>query len=155
MKKIFYVVLLAFILIQFFQIDKTNPPINEGVDFINIKKTPEPIADLIKNTCYDCHSFETKYPWYSNLQPIGWFLQNHYTEGRKHLNFSNFATYTSEKQAHKLEEAVELIENKEMPLDSYVIGHPEANLSTEDRKVLVDYFKKERQATLDANFISE
>lgn len=144
MKKILYVLLLAFILIQFFQIDKTNPPINDGVDFINIKKTPEPIATLIKNACYDCHSNETEYPWYSNLQPVGWFLQNHYNEGRKHLNFSTFATYTPKKQAHKLEEAVEMIENKEMPLNSFVIAHPEANLSDEDRKNLVDYFKKQR-----------
>ena len=155
MKKVFYVLLLALILIQFFQTDKTNPPVNNGVDFINIKKTPEPIANLIKTSCYDCHSNETKYPWYSNLQPIGWFLKDHFEEGRKHLNFSTFATYTPKKQAHKLEEAYEQIENKEMPLDSYIVGHKEANLSIEDRKVLIDYFKKERRAILENNLISE
>lgn len=112
MKKVFYVLLLAFILIQFFQIDKTNPPINEGVDFINIKKAPEPIAKLIKGACYDCHSNTTKYPWYSNLQPVGWFLQKHYNDGRKHLNFSTFAIYTPKKQEHKLEETIEMIEKR-------------------------------------------
>lgn len=155
MKKIFYILLLAFILIQFFQIDKNNEPINKGVDFLTIKNTPEPIAKLIKTTCYDCHSDETKYPWYSSLQPVGWFLQDHYTEGRKHLNFSKFATYEPKKQAHKLEEAAEEIESKEMPLDSYVIVHQDANLSDENRKILVDYFKKERRAILESNFISE
>lgn len=155
MKKIFYVLLLAFVLIQFSQIDKTNPPINKGVDFLNIKKTPEPIAKLIKNACYDCHSNETKYPWYSTLQPVGWFLKNHIEDGRKHLNFSNFATYEPKKQAHKLEEAYEMIEKKEMPLDSYIINHAEANLSTEDRAILVEYFKKERKAILETNQLSE
>ena len=148
MKKIFYIFLLAFILIQFFQIDKINEPINQGVDFLTIKNTPEPIAKLIKNSCYDCHSNETKYPWYSNVQPVGWFLKSHFEDGRKHLNFSKFATYEPKKQAHKLEEAAQLIENKEMPLDSYTIVHTEANLSNENRKILVEYLKKEETEIL-------
>lgn len=155
MRKIFYVLLLAFVLIQFFQIDKTNPPVNEGVDFLNIKSTPDPVAKLIKNACYDCHSNETKYPWYSSLQPVGWFLQDHYDEGRKHLNFSNFATYTAKQQSHKLEEAIEMIENKEMPLNSYIIGHPEAKLSDENRKTLVAYFKKERSEIVRKSQLTE
>lgn len=155
MKKIFYVLLLAIILIQFFPIDKTNPAINKGVDFLTIKNTPESTAQLIKNSCYDCHSNETKYPWYSNIQPVGWFLQNHFVDGRKHLNFSTFAINDSKKQAHKLEEAIEMIEKKEMPLDSYMIGHPEANLTDENRTELVSYLKKERSEILLKNQLVE
>ena len=155
MKKIFLVLLLAFIMIQFFQIDKTNPPVNKGMDFLNIKKTPEPIAKLINNSCYDCHSNETKYPWYTNIQPVGWLVQNHYIDGRKHLNFSTFATYEPKKQEHHLEEIIEMIENEEMPLDSYILGHPEANLSTENRATLVQYFKKERSETIRTNQLKQ
>lgn len=155
MKKVLYILLFAFVLIQFFQIDKTNPPISEGVDFINIKKTPEPIASLIKNACYDCHSNETKYPWYSNLQPVGWFLQNHYEDGRKHLNFSTFATYEPKKQAHKLEEAAGEVDSKDMPLDSYTIIHTNANLSVKERQELAAYFKKERSEILHKNNLVE
>ncbi|MFC6267974.1 heme-binding domain-containing protein [Frigoriflavimonas asaccharolytica] len=155
MKKIFYVFLLAFILIQFFQIDKTNEPVNKGVDFLTIKKTPEPIAKLINASCYDCHSNETKYPWYASLQPVGWFLESHFEDGRKHLNFSKFATYEPKKQAHKLEEAANEIETKEMPLDSYTIVHTETNLSDENRKMLVEYFKKIRMEILESNQVSQ
>ncbi|WP_312206622.1 heme-binding domain-containing protein [Epilithonimonas hominis] len=116
MKKILVVLLMVFIIIQFFPIDKTNPTTNEGMDFLKIKNTPEPIAKLIKNSCYDCHSNETKYPFYSNIQPVAWLLKNHIDEGRKELNFSTFATYEPKRQAQKLEEAAEYIEQKKMPL---------------------------------------
>ena len=142
MKKILVILLVAFVLIQFFRIDKTNPPVNQGMDFLTIKKTPENIAGKIRASCYDCHSNETKYPWYSNVQPFAWFLKDHIDEGRKHLNFSTFATYEPKRQAHKLHEAVEMIESGEMPLESYLLGPPEAELTEEERKSMVEYFKK-------------
>ena len=132
---------MVFIIIKFFPIDKTNPITNEGMDFLKIKNTPEPIAKLIRNSCYDCHSNETKYPFYSNLQPVAWLLKNHIDEGRKELNFSTFATYEPKRQAHKLEEATEYVEQKNMPLESYTLGHSDAKLSDEQRKQLVNYFR--------------
>jgi len=142
MKKILIVLLVAFIIIQFFPIDKTNPATNEGMDFLKIKNTPEPIAKIIRNSCYDCHSNETKYPFYSNIQPVAWLLKNHIDEGRKELNFSTFATYEPKRQAHKLEEATEYVEQKKMPLESYTLGHQDAKLTDEQRKQLADYFRK-------------
>ena len=142
MKKVFLILFLVFILIQFFRIDKTNPPINTGMDFLTIKKTPETIANQIRNSCYDCHSNETKYPWYSNIQPFGWFLKNHIEDGRKHLNFSTFATYEPKRQAHKLFESVEMVENGEMPMESYLLMHPEAKLSESQKAEIVNYFKR-------------
>lgn len=141
MKKILIILAVVAILIQFFQIDKTNPAVNKGMDFLTIKKTPQPTATLIRNSCYDCHSNETKYPAYSNIQPFGWFLKNHIEDGRKHLNFSTFATYEPKRQAHKLEEAAEEIEKGGMPLESYLLIHNEAKLSDQQRKDLVLYFK--------------
>jgi hypothetical protein len=90
MKKILVIVLVAFIIIQFFPIDKTNPP-TPGMDFLKIKNTQPEVAQLITNSCYDCHSNESKYPWYSNIAPASWILKNHIDEGRKELNFSTFA----------------------------------------------------------------
>lgn len=147
MKKILVILLVLFIIIQFFRIDKTNPPINNGMDFLTIKSTPENIAAKVKASCYDCHSNETKYPWYTNIQPVAWFMKSHIDEGRKHLNFSTFATYEPKRQAHKLYEVVEMIENDEMPLQSYVLGHSEAKLSAEEKQMLIDYFKKIEQDT--------
>lgn len=141
MKKILIVILVAFIIIQFFPIDKKNPPVNTGMDFLNIKNTPENIAQVVKTSCYDCHSNETKYPWYSSIAPSSWFLKNHINEGRKHLNFSTFAMYEPKRQIHKMEECIEMIEKKEMPLESYYLGHQDAKLTDEQRQMLIKYFK--------------
>lgn len=147
MKKIIVIVLVAFIMIQFFPIDKTNPPATPGMDFLRIKDTPPEIAKIISTSCYDCHSNETKYPWYSSIAPSSWFLKNHIVEGRKHLNFSTFAVYEPKRQAHKLEECIEMIEKKEMPLESYYIGHQDAKLTDQQRLELVAYFKKIKEDT--------
>ncbi len=142
MKKVLVVLLMAFIIIQFFPIDRENPPTNEGMDFLTIKNTPESTATLIRNGCYDCHSNETKYPWYTNIQPVAWFLKDHIDEGRKELNFSTFATYEPKRQAHKLFEAAEMVQAGEMPLDSYELGHPEAQFTEAQRSEIIKYFKK-------------
>lgn len=141
MKKILIIIIVGFVLIQFFPIDKNNPAATPKMDFLQIKATPEKTATLIRNACYDCHSNESKYPWYSNVQPFGWFLADHIKEGRKELNFSTFATYEKKRQVKKLKEAAEMIEKGEMPLDSYVIMHSEAKLSAADKKVMIEYFK--------------
>jgi len=147
MKKVIVVLLVAFIIIQFFPIDKTNPPPTPGMDFLRIKKTPPQIAKLISTSCYDCHSNESKYPWYSDIAPSSWLLKNHINEGRKHLNFSTFATYEPKRQVHKLEECIEMIEKEEMPLDSYYLGHQDAKFTTEQRQELIKYFKKVKEET--------
>ncbi len=153
MKKTLLILAFIFIFIQFFQIDKTNPPVNEGMDFLRIKDTPEPIAKIIRNSCYDCHSNESKYPFYSNIQPFAWLLKNHIDEGRQELNFSVFATYEKKRQAHKLEESAEMVEQKEMPLESYQIAHPEAKLTDEQRKELAQYFRKIQKEIENANHL--
>ncbi|MDR6404641.1 MULTISPECIES: heme-binding domain-containing protein [Chryseobacterium] len=147
MKKVLTVLLVAFIIIQFFPIDKTNPAPTPGMDFLKIKNTSPEVAKIINSSCYDCHSNETKYPWYSNFAPASWFLKNHINEGRKHLNYSTFAMYEPKTQAHKLQECIEMLEKKEMPLESYFVGHQEAKLTDEQRKILIDYFKREKKET--------
>lgn len=147
MKKILVVILVVFIILQFFPIDKTNPAPTPGMDFLTIKKTSPETAEMIRTSCYDCHSNETAYPWYSNFAPASWFLKNHINEGRKHLNFSTFATYEPKRQLHKLEECIEMVEKKEMPLESYFVGHQDAKLTDEQRKLLIDYFKREKAET--------
>lgn len=144
MKKTILSIAIIFVILQFFQIDKTNPVVDESKDFLKTQNTPQAIASIIKTSCYDCHSNESNYPWYSNLQPAGWFLKNHIDEGRKELNFSTFADYELKKQDHKLEECIELIEKNEMPLSSYTIIHTQAKLDETKKNQLIEYFKKTR-----------
>lgn len=142
MKKIFYLLILLFVTIQFFQIDKTNPKIDESQDFIKIHNPSPEIAEKIKASCYDCHSNESKYPWYTNIQPVGWWVKNHIDEGKHHLNFSEFDSYSAKRQSHKMEECYELIEEDEMPLKSYTIAHKEAILDDATKEQLITYFKE-------------
>ncbi|RMZ59160.1 cytochrome C [Chryseobacterium nematophagum] len=147
MKKILVVILVAFVIIQFFPIDKNNPTPTPGMDFLKIKKTPPEVAKIINTSCYDCHSNETKYPWYANIAPASWYVKTHISDARKHLNFSTFAVYEPKVQADKLQGCVELVESKDMPLESYYLGHQDAKLSEEQRQILVKYFKKVKEDT--------
>lgn len=147
MKKALTIIVVLFLILQFFRIEKTNPAENQGMDFLTIKNTPQNISKQIKASCYDCHSNETVYPWYSNIQPVAWFLKSHIDEGRNKLNFSTFSTYEPQKQAHKLEECIEMIEKNEMPLESYTLMHPNAKLTPEAKKNLLEYFKKIQKDT--------
>ena len=142
MKKILVALLVILVVLQFFQIDKTNPEFDANQDFLKIHETPTEIASTIKAACYDCHSNQSVYPWYTYVQPVGWFVKNHIEEGKEHLNFSEFVTYMPKKQAHKLEECYELIEKGEMPLSSYTIIHKDAVLTEAQQTELISYFKE-------------
>ncbi|MEQ8704259.1 MAG: heme-binding domain-containing protein [Phaeodactylibacter sp.] len=140
-KRILFGLLGIFVILQFFQIDKTNPTAPEGQDFITVIQPPEDVVQILKDACYDCHSHQTTYPWYTNIQPVGWWLKGHIEEAREHLNFSTWAAYDAEKRAHKAEESAEEVGEGYMPLKAYPLTHPEARLSDEQRDRLVTWFE--------------
>ena len=92
---------------------------------------PAEVQGILKNSCYDCHSNNTRYPWYSHIQPIGWWIQSHVNEGKEHLNFSEFGTYSEKRARHKFEEIEESMNTGWMPLESYTIIHKDAILTAE------------------------
>lgn len=128
------------LVIQLFQIDKTNPPVRLEEDFIQIKQPPANVENILRTACYDCHSHETAYPWYTSVAPISWWIRHHINEGREHLNFSTWAQYDADRHDHKLEECEEETREGEMPLDSYTWVHSEAQLTDQQRKELADWF---------------
>ena len=138
-KKIGIALLVIFVLMQFYRIDKTNPPVNPAEDFITIENPPTSIVSILKDACYDCHSHETKYPWYTNIMPFSQWIKGHIDHGRKKLNFSKWGTYAASKKEHKLEECTEFVVETKMPLTSYLIAHPEARISKAQRKELADW----------------
>ncbi len=133
------------VVIQAFQIEKTNPSSDPSADFLYESVAPEDIGNLIKKTCYDCHSNHSVYPLYSYLNPAGWLVRDHIDEGREHLNFSTWANYELKKKDHKLEECLEEFGEGEMPIQGYTLMHPEADLSAEEKQMLMDYFKMRRE----------
>jgi hypothetical protein len=123
---------LALVVIQLFPVDRTNPP-EDGPLVIQ-----DPVvADIVDRACADCHTHNTTWPWYSRVAPVSWLLKSHVEEGREHLNFSVWQAQEPSRQDHKLEEVVEMVEEGEMPLTSYTLGHPEARLTSEERDTLI------------------
>ncbi len=139
-KKIILIVLVALGLMQFVQIDKTNPVAPAQNDFVVVTAPNPEVESLLKSACYDCHSNNSVYPWYTYVSPVSWWIKNHINEAREELNFSEWASYSAKKADHKLEECIELVKEEEMPLPSYTWMHPEAKISQEQRALLSEFF---------------
>lgn len=143
-KKISLVIIVLLVIAQFFRIDKSTKAHDAGKDFISMTIAPDEIAIMLKTSCYDCHSNQPVYPWYTNIAPVSWWIKHHINEGSHHLNFSEWGTYSSRKQDHKLEECVEMVEENEMPMSSYTLMHGNAKLSEQQKKQLTDWFNSLR-----------
>ena len=142
LKIIVLVLAVGFIGMQFFQIDKTNPPITDTETLEAAVAIPPDVALILGRSCNDCHTNKTVYPWYASIQPNGWFLKDHIDEGIRELNFSKFNTFETKKKKKKLEEICEQVETSEMPLPSYLWIHRDAVLSESERKALCDWTKQ-------------
>ncbi|MDQ1857948.1 MULTISPECIES: heme-binding domain-containing protein [unclassified Chryseobacterium] len=141
-KKIVFWTFVAFALIQFFPIDRTNQPVDAKVNFVDARKSPEKVRTLLKNACYDCHSNETVYPKYAFIAPVSWSVKSHVNEGREHLNFSAWETYNKDLKENMLTKSIQTIQNKTMPMPGYIVYHKEANLSEAERALLIQYFEE-------------
>lgn len=133
-KKVLLTLFALFLLIQLYQparnIDKGQAS-SEG--FSNFYNAPKNIQDVLQNSCYDCHSNNTKYPAYSYIQPARSLMEKHIKEGKEELNFNEWTTYSTRKQRNKLNGIIEQIEDDKMPLDSYTLLHKNAKLSGEQK----------------------
>ncbi|MDT8323940.1 MAG: heme-binding domain-containing protein [Bacteroidota bacterium] len=138
MKFVLLGLLLIVILIQIPQADRSNPPVTGDL------QAPGEVKALLKESCYDCHSNETCWPWYSYVNPVGWLVAQDVDEGRAHLNFSEWNTYDARKQYHAKEEIVEVLDAGEMPLPSYLLLHSEAELTPEKIRVIRNWAQGRR-----------
>jgi hypothetical protein len=120
------------LIIQLVQPERNITNGDSGNDISKVYQMPVDVHQILVQKCYDCHSNNTKYPWYTYLQPVGWWMAAHVKDGKKHLNFSEFKTYETKKANHKLEELSEAVTEGWMPLDSYVWMHSETKITTED-----------------------
>ena len=141
LKKIGIGLILVMILIQFFPGEQPETSQNNPGDIHNEIEIEQDISKLLKTACYDCHSNETVYPWYSGIAPVSWLVNHDVEEGRDELNFSEWANYSLRRKNHKLEEVIELVEEGEMPIPIYTITHSDAKLSQEEIKLLVKWAK--------------
>lgn len=109
-------------------------------------KNPMPanVKASFQKACYDCHSNNTNYPWYAEIQPVGWYLTNHVRDGKRHLNFDEFMTYDAKKADHKMEELIESQTEGWMPMESYTLIHKEAVLTVDEKNAIIAYAKTVR-----------
>jgi hypothetical protein len=132
-QKIGWGVLALVVVAQVIPVERTNPPVRSEVD------APPDVVALLRRACYDCHSYETQWPWYSHVAPISWILAHHVEEGRRELNFSEWPILDFEAQGHDLKDIEEQIAEGKMPLRSYRLMHPEARLDEAERGRLLEW----------------
>lgn len=133
------VAVVLLVSLQLVPVDRSNPPITAAL------QPDGEVGDVLRAACMDCHSNETVWPWYARVAPVSFFVADHVEEGREHLNLSTFGEAAPRRQDHMLEEFVEVLEEGEMPLRSYTLGHPEARLTDQQRQLLMEWARAERR----------
>ena len=135
-------VLLAFALVivgaQLVPVRRDNPPVTAAIT------APAEVEEILRTSCYDCHSNLTRWPWYSRIAPASWLIRDDVSEGRDELNFSEWDDYSARRKHHKLEEVEELVTQRKMPLKIYLPLHPDARLTEAEAQTLIDWSRSER-----------
>jgi len=139
MRTVLIVLLIALIIIQFIRPKKN---ISEGIAVNDISSKyaiPNDVNDILKVSCYDCHSNNTVYPWYWNIQPVMWFMNGHVEEGKRHLNFSIFTTYAIARQYKIFDNINKEVKSGDMPLSSYTLIHRDAIISDAQKTTIQNW----------------
>lgn len=126
-------VAVAVIGIQFVPVERSNPPVETEVP------APPAVREVLVRSCFDCHSNQTVWPWYSRVAPISWLVAQDVQEGREHLNFSTWNRFDEKRKQRKMHEIWEKVSEGEMPLWYYLPAHPDARLSDQDRALLREW----------------
>ena len=144
LKKILLLLLIAFVIAQFFGPEKNEGDIASVEPFYADTNPPEDVKIILKETCLDCHSDYTRYPWYNSITPVNYWMADHIDHGKKHFDLSKWSDYSVKKKDHKFEELIEMVEAKEMPLPSYTWTHGDAKLTDEQIKSVIEWAKNVR-----------
>lgn len=136
-------VIVVLIGIQFIPVERNVSALPAGQSFELTQNVPADVATNLKVSCYDCHSNNTRYSWYSELQPAAWFMAQHIKKGKEELNFDEFNNYSKRRKKAKIKSIISQIEKDQMPLKSYLLLHHDADLTPEQQKVLMQFFQSE------------
>jgi len=145
LKKIGIGLLIIFVAMQFYRPAKNVASETSVNDFLQVHNVSNDLSKTIKASCYDCHSNNTNYPWYAEVAPLSWWIAHHVNEAKEELNFSEWNAFSEKRKEKKLKEMIEELEEKEMPLKSYLPMHPEAELSDTQIKELTTWLKSLRK----------
>jgi hypothetical protein len=140
-KKVLLLLLVVFVVAQFFRPEKYSGDISSIEPFLAETNPPESVKLILKENCFDCHSDVTRYPWYNNITPVNYWLKGHIDHGKHHFNISNWIGNSTKRKDRKFEELIEMVEVKDMPLKSYTWMHSGAKLSNKQIQMVVDWAK--------------
>lgn len=138
-RRILLIIIIILIAIQFIRPAKNQSNDVLTSDISHVYTVPQNVSVILKKACNDCHTNNTVYPWYAQIQPVGWWLNHHIEEGKDELNFNEFGAYAVPRQYHKLEEVVEQVKEGEMPIWSYTLIHTNAKLTDEEKQTLINW----------------
>lgn len=131
------------ILLQFFQPERNIAPLDPELDMLELLVLPQPMTDLIRNSCYDCHSNQTVYPWYSRISPVSLYLNKHIVKGKEDLNFSEYGLLDKADRIGVFADCCDVLDAGTMPLQSYMLIHKDARLTQEERETLCNWTEKQ------------
>jgi len=138
-RKIMLFLLLAFLVIQFIH-PKKNKAEGAQPNYIgNVFAIPGDVRSIMAKACNDCHSNNTRYPWYSKIQPVHWWLDKHIRGAKKEINFDEYTNKSLRYQYHKMEEVVDMVKDGKMPLNSYTWAHKDARLSSDEKNKIIGW----------------
>lgn len=143
MKKVIIGFVIVIIGIQFYRPEMSNGTEDAAKNIRAYVKVPDEISTMLVRSCGDCHSNTTKWPWYSKIAPASWVIADDVFLGRRHLNFSEWGTYSQKKMGKKLYQIAEVAGDSSMPLTLYLLMHKEAKLSSGERKMLADWAEEQ------------
>jgi hypothetical protein len=136
-KKVLWFLLVVVVVIQFFHPQKNISTIPSEKHISKMFAVPEDVKGILNKSCADCHSNNTRYPWYVHVQPVDWWMNGHVHDGKEELNFDEFASYSLRRQFRKFEEISDQVNEEEMPLASYTLIHHDAVLSRDQKEVIL------------------
>ena len=136
---LFVIAVALFLIAQLIRPARTNPVIDQSLALESQIQLDPNIRTILERSCYDCHSNRTRWPWYSNVAPVSWFVIGHVNDGRRDLNFSEWGKYDKRRQNQRLDQMCGLTKRGEMPLSSYTPLHPGSKLTSEDVSVLCNW----------------
>lgn len=149
-KRITLIILALLLLLQFFKPRRTNPPVDISITFESKLNPPKDVQDIMKRSCYDCHSNTSSWPWYSGISPISWMIVDDVTTARSMLNFSEWGNYKTSKAVSKLDAMTDEISSRGMPLKRYLLLHPDAELTQPEIDRFCDWLEAVKDSLSEA-----
>jgi hypothetical protein len=137
--RLLVLIVVLLVVIQFVPVKAPSNKVSTNNDMVSVEKLDGNVSAILKTSCYDCHSNQTYYPWYSHVAPVSWLVANDVKEGRAKLNFSDWELNNKRRKIRQLEDIKDQIQQGEMPMSIYTVIHKKAKLTESQKQLLVKW----------------